>query len=232
MANIIKQAAYKWIEKKMGNEATVLNVRAWDPPTMYQIDLHLPGVDMSKWKTIQRVKCKVDEFDWRDYTPATWNVAKRECTMYLETGHDGPGSRWVKKLRKGDVIVLMPAHATNLPDKAGKVLCIGDGSALGHFLGLKQLTNGKEYPLDVAVFFHENYQVPVGFLKENPEFEFLMDPKAEALTVLGQWMNSKNLSDYSSIYILGDILMVTGLRKKLKVVPDVKAKLFAVGFWE
>lgn len=39
MANIIKQTAYKWIEKKMGNEAAVLNVRAWNPPTMYQIDL-------------------------------------------------------------------------------------------------------------------------------------------------------------------------------------------------
>lgn len=152
--------------------------------------------------------------------------------MYLETGHDGPGSRWVKKLKKGDKVVLIPAHATNLPEKPGKVLCLGDGSALGHFLELKQLTNRKEYPLDVAVFFHEKYQLPVKFINENPEFEFLKDPKADALTVLGQWMNSINLSDYSSIYILGDMMMVAGLRKKLKAVPDIKAKLVAGGFWK
>jgi hypothetical protein len=54
---------------------------------MYELDLHLPNVDMSKWVQIPRLKCRVDEDKilYRDYTPAKWDVTNRTCTLYIES---------------------------------------------------------------------------------------------------------------------------------------------------
>lgn len=231
MVNIIKKAVFNLIEKTV-SQGQVQDIRLWNPSIMYEIDLYLPTIDMSKWNSIQRLKCKVDEFEWRDYTPALWNAEKKVCTMYVDTDHNGAGSRWAKQLCKGDTILFGAAHAAQLPSKLGKILFLGDGSALGHLLSLMQLTDSKEYPLEAGIFLSEDYQLPFGLLYENPKIEFLMNTKANALTVPEQWMNTKNLSKYSSIYISGYTPMVTELRKKLKAMPDVQAKLFAVGFWK
>ncbi|WP_461115284.1 ferredoxin reductase domain-containing protein [Spirosoma jeollabukense] len=230
MANIIKRAAFKLMEKTLAY-ANVLDVRTWNPATMYEIDLYLPTVDMSKWKSVRRLKCKVDEFDYRDYTPAWWEAEKGICTLYVEAGHEGAGSRWAQRVRPGDQIIVGPAHAAPLPAKPGKVLCLVDGSALGHVLGLKQLTDPTDYPLEAGVFLHDNYQIPATLSRENPEFDFIVNPEGNSLESLNQWSYSKDLSNYSSIYIAGYIPMVKELRKKLKIRADRYATIYAHGFW-
>jgi NADPH-dependent ferric siderophore reductase len=62
----------------------------------------------------------------------------------LKAGHQGPGSSWIQRLRQGDDIYVVHAKAEKLLLSPGKVLCIGDGSALGHFLALKHLTSRLE----------------------------------------------------------------------------------------
>lgn len=231
MANIIKRAAFKLMEKTLAEHANVVDVRTWSPASMYEIDLYLPTVDMSKWKTIPRLKCKVDEFEYRDYTPAWWEAEKGICTLFVETGHNGAGSRWAQRVRSGDQLLVGPAHAAQLPPKPGKILALADGSALGHMLGLKQLTCAEEYPLEVAVVFQEDYQIPTLLRGENPEFEFIVKPEGTSLENLESWAQTKNLSDYSSIYIAGHIPMVRELRKKLKSSADPNTTIYAHGFW-
>ena len=228
MANILKKAASNLIDK-MSARARVLDIRAWHSNSMYEIDLHLPAIDLSKWKAIQRLKCSVGEFEWRDYTPAKWDVEKRTCTLYIEAAHNGVGSRWVKNLQKDDVVSFGAAYAAKLPTSTGKILCLGDGSALGHFLALKQLTNRNEYPLEAAVFLHEEYNTLDNFYAENPEFEFQIG--TNSMKVLEQCINTKSLKEYSSICIAGYIPMVTTLLKKIKNISGVQAKIYAVGFW-
>lgn len=211
--------------------ANVLDIRIWNPKSMYEIDLYLPTVDMGKWKTIPRLKCKVDEFEYRDYTPAWWEAEKGICTLYVETGHNGAGSRWAQRVRPGDQLIVGPAHAAPLPPKPGKILGLADGSALGHMLGLKQLTYSEEHPLEVAIVFHEDYQLPTPLSRENPEFEFIVKPEGTSLESLENWAQAKDLSDYSSIYIAGHIPMVQELRKKLKSRADHNTTIYAHGFW-
>ncbi len=230
MANILKRAAAGLLEK-MFTPAKVIDVRAWQPATMYEVDVHLPTINLEKWDTIKRLKCKVGDFDYRDYTPASWNAEKKVCTMYIEAGHNGAGSRWIQQLKTGDEIFVGPAHAAQLPVQEGKILCLADGSALGHFLGLKQLTDRKKYPMEAAVFLHDNYQIPVPLVESNPEFDFVIKPHGNSLDILTQWLMAKDLSSYTSIYMAGNIPMITGLRKKLKEISSVKAKLYTYGFW-
>ncbi|GAB3505052.1 siderophore-interacting protein [Emticicia fontis] len=230
MANILKKAVFNLMEQVL-DPSKVVAVRAWEPATIYEIDVHLPKTDLSKWNTIKRVKCKVDDFEYRDYTPALWDTEKRICTLFVEAGHNGAGSRWAQTIKTGDDILLGVAHAAQLPAAKGKILCLADGSALGHSLGLKQLTNREECPMDAAVFLHDTYKIPDTLLKDNPDFEFICAPDGDMIDVLENWYLSKDLSSYSSIYIAGYIPMVSGLRKKLKAKQEVKAKIYAYGFW-
>ena len=230
MANILKKAVSGLLEK-MFTSSIVTDIRAWQPATMYEVDVHIPGVHMEKWDTIKRLKCQVADLEYRDYTPALWDAEKKVCTMFIEAGHNGAGSRWIQRLKKGDEILLGAAHAAPLPAKEGKILCLADGSALGHFLGLKQLTDRKKYPMEAAVFLHDDYQIPPSLTNQNLDFEFIVKPHGDSTQTLEQWFMAKDLSSYTSIYIAGNIPMVSGLRKKLKAIPAVKARIYGHGFW-
>jgi NADPH-dependent ferric siderophore reductase len=230
MANILKKAAAGLLEMML-TPAQVRDVRAWQPATLYEVDVYLPTVDMGKWDTIKRFKCKVDTLAYRDYTPALWDAENKLCTLYIEAGHNGAGSRWVKQLKRGDEILFGVAHAAPLPAQEGKVLCLVDGSALGHALGLKQLTDRQKHPLDVAVFLHDDYQLPSSLLANNAEFDFIVNPGGDCLSTLEQWCMTKDLSAYTSVYMAGYIPMVSGLRKKLKAIPDLRARIYGHGFW-
>lgn len=216
MANILKKAVSGLLDSMMG-AGTVVAVRAWQPATMYEVDVHLP-VDMTKWNTIRRVKCKVGELAFRDYTPARWDVSSSTFTMYVEAGHNGAGARWVKQLKAGDEILLGAVHAAQLPTQEGRILCLGDGTALGHFLALKQLTN---FPLEAMIFLHDDYQLPASLMADNPEFTFVRDIDA---------FKERYMSGgYASFNIAGNIPMVSVLRKQVKAVST--GRIYAYGFW-
>ncbi|RYF48769.1 MAG: siderophore-interacting protein, partial [Cytophagaceae bacterium] len=100
-----------------------------------------------------------------------------------------------------------------------------------HVLGLKQLTYPEEHPLEAAVFLPEDYQIPTALIHENPEFEFIVKSDGSSLESLENWIGTKDLREYSSIYIAGHIPMVRELRKKLKTRANQNATIYAHGFW-
>ena len=231
MAHSIKKAVFNLIEKALIDEGEVLEVRHWEPAAMVALVLHLPRVDMTKWKSIPRIKCKVGEFEYRDYSPATWNAEKKHCTVLIETGHNGFGSRWAQQLRVGDTIQFSPASTASLPSPEGNVLGLGDGSALGHFMALKQLISSTRQPLDVFVYLSEVYTLPTSLVAEQGGFHFMMRKDADAAALLLNSIQGKDLTNYSAVYIAGHIPMVQKVRKALKAVPGFRAKVFANGFW-
>lgn len=230
MANVLKKAMSGLFDKMLST-AKVIDVYRWEPATMVEIVVQLPGLNMEKWKTIHRVKCRVGELEYRDYTPSCWNAEKGTFKLYVEAGHNGAGSRWAQQIQSGDEILLGAVHAAQIPTKEGKVLCLVDLSALGHALSLKQLTDPEKFPLEVAVFLHEEYIIPETLVSENPEFEFLYKENEHNIPVLEEWFMSKKLTNYESICIAGNTPMVSQLRKKLKAIPEVEARIFAQGFW-
>lgn len=230
MANVLKKAVGSLFDKML-THGKVLSVSRWNPETMVEVEVHLPALNMEKWKTIHRVKCRVADLEYRDYTPTAWNVEKGTFRLYVEAGHDGAGSRWAQQLRAGDGILLGAVHAAQIPSKEGRVLCLVDLSALGHALTLKQLLDSSKFPLEVCVFLHEQYDIPESLRLENPEFEFLYRENGQNTAVLEKWFMSKKLANYESICIAGNTPMVSQLRKKLKTIPEVGARILAQGFW-
>ena len=230
MATILKKAMSGLFDKMLSS-AKVLQVNRWEPNTLVEIEIQIPTLNMEKWKTIHRVKCRVGDLEYRDYTPSCWNAEKGTFKLYVEAGHNGPGSRWAQQIKEGDEILLGAVHAAQIPAKEGRILCLVDLSALGHALSLKQLTDQTKFPLEVAVFLHEAYKIPELLLSENPEFEYLYSENGQAVPLLEEWLMSKKLANYESICIAGNTPMVTQLRKKLKAIPEVRARSLAQGFW-
>ncbi|MES2830120.1 MAG: siderophore-interacting protein [Bacteroidota bacterium] len=231
MASGIKKAIFKLMDKALTQEGYVLNINKWEP-ALYEVDLHLPSVNMRKWESIHRIKCRVADFEYRDYTPATWDAEKSTCKIWIEAAHKGSGSAWVKNLHAGDTVLFAPAYAAPLPNEPGKILCVGDGTALGHFLALKHLTKREAQPLEVIVYLNEDYDIPVSFKEDNPEFQFITKSGLNMLDTLYDYAVGKQITSFTSIQIVGNIPMVQGLRKMFKSNPYLNARIFAHGFWK
>lgn len=230
MANVLKKAMSGLFDKML-SPGIVIGVTRWKPATMVEIEVQVSTLHMGKWKTIHRVKCRVADLEYRDYTPTSWNAEKGTFKIYVEAGHDGAGSRWAQQIKAGDEILFGAVHAAQIPSKEGSILCLVDLSALGHALTLKQLIEPSGFPLEVGVFLHEPYEIPARLRAENAEFDFLFEENGHSTAVLEKWMKSKKITNYESICIAGNTSMVSQLRKKLKAIPEFNARIFAQGFW-
>jgi NADPH-dependent ferric siderophore reductase len=227
--NMLKKKALQLIERQLGKKGIVLEVRSWNPSTFYEVDLHLPGVDMDKWTSVQHMKTKVAEYVYRDYTPASWDVETQTCTLYIDASHDGDGSKWVAQLRKGDQICYLGIGGTNAKPVDGKqILCLGDSSCVGHFLALEQLV-GKGNIAGALVIKEENHRA---------EFASYFDTLLEAIPPklsnnidnLHNWLKEQQWGS-NAIYIAGNVPMVVGLKQKIRSLPDFDAAVKVQGFW-
>jgi NADPH-dependent ferric siderophore reductase len=232
MANMMKKAVDGLLERLL-KPARVLDIREWDAAPVFEIDISFPAAKMLTWNAVKRLKCKVGMLEYRDYTPARWDGVRQTCTLIVEAGHRGVGSRWVRELQVGDEVLLDEAHAANLPSGPGQVLGLGDGSAIGHFIALKNLLQ-EQNPLDAALFLPESaisgFDMPgESFEDRYAELGFVRG--ADRFETLRNWLLEQDLSLYSFIYLAGNIPMIKKLRAMLKerIAPNVK--IYAHGFW-
>lgn len=227
--NIVKKKALQLFEGQFGKTAYVLEVRSWTPATFYEVDLHLPGVNMYKWTTVQHMKCKVGEGSYRDYTPASWSPEIQTCTLYIDAAHDGVGSKWASSLKKGDEICYLGIGSTMVkPADHGLSLCLGDTSSIGNFLALEQLA-GRGNVLGALVISEEHHR------KEFTDyFDTLIQAIPQKLSSnidnLHNWLKTQRWTG-DTVYIAGNVPMVTGLKKRIKALPDFNGAVKVQGFW-
>lgn len=227
--NILKKIAFDLYERTMAKQAKVIGIKIWEPGNMYEVDIYIPDVDVSRWDQVQHMKCQVAEYIYRDYTPANWNAADRTCTLYIEVGHDGPGSRWARNLQVGDSFSFAVANVGKKPNGSGRFLCLTDSSGLGHYLALRQLSSASNSS-DAVVFLHHKYKLPASSLPAN--IEFLSCDNGEFQDEILEWCWSKRLDTYEFIYMIGQVPKVATLRKALKSSDLLYAtKLYSIGFW-
>lgn len=227
--NVLKKKALDLFEARFSKKGKVLDVRSWTPSTFYEVDLHLPGVDMDKWCSVQHMKCKVADYVYRDYTPASWDAETQTCTLYIDASHDGDGSRWVANLKKGDDICYLGIGGTNAkPVDDARILCLGDSSCIGHFLALEQLA-GKGNLMGALVIREEQHR------KEfSSYFDTLLQAIPQQLSCnienLHNWLKEQQWGS-KTVFIAGNVPMVTGLKKKIKLLPDFDGAVKVQGFW-
>ncbi|WP_256003403.1 hypothetical protein [Pedobacter deserti] len=232
MANMMKKAVDGLLERLL-KPARVLDIREWDAAPVFEIDLSFPAAKMMTWNAVKRLKCKVGMLEYRDYTPARWDGVRQTCTLIVEAGHRGAGSRWVRELQVGDEVLLDEAHGANLPSAPGRVLGLGDGSAIGHFIALKNLLH-EQNPLDTTLFLPEisttlYHTHDDSFENRYSDLTFVRG--AERFAAHRNWLLEQDLSVYSFIYLAGNIPMIKKLRAMLKERTAPNVKIYTHGFW-
>ncbi len=227
--NIIKQKALYLLENAFGKTGTVLAIRAWEPATFFEVDVHFPDMDMSGWKRVQHIKVRVGEGIYRDYTPAGWDEDIRTCTLYINAEQDGPGAQWIRSLRAGDRITYVGVGATmHRPTYGGEMIVLGDMSSIGHYLALQQLA-GKRKISGAITIAHENHREE---FKEY--FNWNIQPVKKngdgGLHSMLKWTSDRPLAN-SNVYISGHIPTCIRLRKELKRREDSPLGIQVQGFW-
>lgn len=231
----LKQKAIALVEGRFIRTATVLAIRAWEPGTFREIDLHMPDCNMEKWNSTQQIKCKVGPLTYRDYTPSGWDVETRTCTLFMHAAHEGPGSRWVKMLQPGDTIQYLGVSSSHQQPAVGKrMIFLGDETAIGHFLALRQLS-GEHTTISGAILLGEHHHRNE-FLEYFPgwQVEGLYKKYATDYKALEEWIDGLPSSGASDIvfYLAGHNRSVGRLRKLLRQKGWGGSQVKAQGFWE
>ncbi|QNK64622.1 hypothetical protein H7F33_09145 [Pedobacter sp. PAMC26386] len=227
--NIIEKKILSIFENRVLKQGCVLEVRAWDSATFFEVDLHLPDVDMEKWTSVQRIKVRVSEYTYRDYTPALWDVETHTCTLCISSEHSGPGSDWVSSLKRGDTISYVGVGSTlHKPVFDSRLLCLGDNSSIGHFLALKQLALGVGDVYGAISFNNEAHA------REFSEyFDTYLQPipdKNRGISLVS-WLEQQELSN-ETVYIAGHCPTAMELRTYLKQRRDFSGSIKLLGFWD
>ncbi|EHQ28822.1 SIP domain-containing protein [Mucilaginibacter paludis] len=228
----IKKRAGNFIEPQFLKTGRVLDVRAWQPDHIIEIDLHLPAVDMTLWNEVPYIKFRVDNLTFRDYTPAGWDAETCTCTLFINTAHNGPGTTWARSLTKNDSVYYLKIDTTRQkPDHTSLVVGLGDETSIGHLLALQQLTlpvtrfTGAVLMSDAQhpVLFSEYFRSPLhGLLRQ----------EADACQTLFNWVLAQGYCIQHTVFCLtGKHHMVANLRKLLKQQGYSSSQIQVKGFW-
>lgn len=228
----LKKKAAGLIESRLLKTGRVLDIRKWEPSTIIEIDLHLPQTTMDAWHEVPYIKCKVADFTYRDYTPSGWDAETQTCTLYVDAGHNGAGSKWAQQLQNGDTVSYVGTNSTRqMPDTTSSVICLGDESSIGHLLAMQQLTLPSTRFSGAVVMgnpehrsqFKEYFRSPLQPIARNDIYGH------HSLT---EWLlqQSYNLQN-TFFYIVGNNTMVVELRKLLKKQGYNSNQIKSQGFW-
>jgi NADPH-dependent ferric siderophore reductase len=228
----LKLKAERWFEPQHLSTGRVLEVRAWEPSTLIEIDLHLPEADMYQWDEVPYIKFKVGPFTYRDYTPSGWDAETSTCTLYIDAAHNGTGSVWARNLTKNDTVsYLKIGTSQHSPESTPAIIALGDESSLGHVLALQQMVMPATRFTGAVLMSNEQHS---DFLKQY--FPKSVQPVVRNDVYghhsLVQWITNQDFSlDNTVFYLTGNNIMVSQLRKILRLQGYTSGQVKVKGFW-
>jgi NADPH-dependent ferric siderophore reductase len=229
--HILKQKGLSYLEGLTARTGLITAIRTWNPATIYEIDLHLPQVNMHNWQNPKRAQVKIAEGAYRDYTLANWNSQNQTCTLIIDAAHTGMGSQWVKTLQKNDTLTYLGLLDTGrLNTTPGNIYCIGDATAIGHFMAIQQITQGKSR-VSGAVVLHQ--PTHVAHFKNN--FKTNIEPvpatNGNSYQALANWVTQQPFTN-QMVYIAGNKATIAKLRNLIRPTSGFKGSIRLNGFWQ
>jgi len=159
-------------------------------------------------------------------TPGPRRAARRSARRH------GPGSRWGKQLRTGDTVEYLGVGSSHQQPIAGKPLVfLGDETAIGHFLALRQLAGDRAVIGGAIVLSEKHHRDEFDQYYSGWGLQSLGKGASRKYEALDEWVEGAcNFEHRDAVYYLaGYGPEVVRLRKLLKKRGmQVKAQ----GFWD
>jgi len=230
--NKIKKKTGQLFEPQFLQAGRVLEVRQWEPSTLIEIDLHLPLADMRQWHEVPYIKFKVAPFTYRDYTPSGWDAETSTCTLYVDAAHHGPGSNWATQLQKDEEVRYLKIGSSNhSPASTSAVIALGDESSLGHMLALQQMVMPAARFSGAVLMADEQHRTLFGQYFRSP-IQVVPRQDVYGHHSLMQWVIDQQYTLENTVfYLAGNHVMVSQLRKMLRLQGYSSSQIQAKGFW-
>lgn len=232
MTIAVKEKKMSFLERTFTKQGTILNIRPWASGTFFEIDVHLPDADMSKWTVTQHMKVKVAPYAFRDYTPAHWDAATHTCTLFIDAAHDGAGAKWAQQLQVGELIIYLGIGSSiQKPVQDQEMVFLGDQTALGHFMALQQLA-GKDARIKGNIVIKQAAHVKEfhAYFPKSP-FQPVLQ-QSDALSTLVASLLDFPFSQEQVFYLVGNVRMVADLRNLLRKTGINNSQIKAQGFYK
>jgi len=211
----LKEKATAFFMSRIGKTAYVINTTAITD-SLLQITLHLPeGI---KWHSCQHLKCETGKHTYRDYTIASWDEVTQTAILLIHAGHEGAGSNWARQLQpEHSFFYAGPGGGFHQPTAADNLVCIGDASAIGHFVSLYKRRHQQQQ-------FHT---MIIG--KPLPPIILDMPIDSGTSEQLTNWIQTLPLQE-TTFYLAGHIPLLVKTRKTIKDLGWKQIK--SAGFWD
>jgi len=228
----IKRKAEKIFEPSQLQTGRVLEVRYWQLSTLIEIDLYLPYADMQQWTEIPYIKFKVAAFTYRDYTPSGWDAETSTCTIFVDAAHNGPGSNWAKQLKMNDTVSYFKIGTTHqIAESTSAVIALGDESSLGHMLALQQMVMPAARFSGAVVMGNDDHRSQFREFFRSPLQTVKRDDTYGHHSLI-QWVISQQYALENTVfYLTGNNIMVSQVKKMLRLQGYSSSQIKAKGFW-
>lgn len=225
------QKSVSFIENVLTKTGTVQAIHAWHPGGIYEVDVHLPQINM-QWEKVQRIKFRVASYTFRDYTPFVLDAANNLCRLYIDAAHKGAGSQWVQRMQPGDTLHYLGVDsARQAPEGNEHMVMIGDQTAIGHFCELQQLA-GNNTPVSGAMILTQQ-ELHTAFADRVPQLPFaLFQRQSQLFEHFNSWLTSLSFTKEPVFYVVGNSHMVVSVRKALREQGYNNGQIKAQGFWK
>ena len=232
--NKLTEKAIAFAETTFFRTATVLAVRAWEPNSILEIDLHMPECDMSRWTSAQHIKCKVGVLSYRDYTPSGWDAETHTCTLLIHVAHDGPGSRWARSLRPGGQLSYRKPESSHHHPVTSRMCFLGDETTIGHFLALQQLAKPGAVIGGAILLTEPHHQTEFHDYFHGWDLAALRKNEDSDYRELVNWVDALDVREHGDtvFYLAGYIPGVVELRRQMRRRGFAGSQVKAQGFWD
>lgn len=206
------------------------------------LDNHLKLVrfegDLSKtkFKPGNVIEFRVNETDFRHYTPSLFDKIAGVCEVIFYLHNLGVGSQWATNLQVGNEVKLMgPGGKVNFQFDQSFHFCLGDESSLGLALNLQQAAQAQQHAMMCLLELDQQHQhwgqmldlqaQVVSKSEHQPAYnaiQFLN--KIEAQTWQDQWRRA-------FFYLTGRAKSIQNFRKALKQKGVLPNQIVTQPYW-
>jgi|GEM_PF-2051498 len=228
----VQKSTVSIVEKIFVKSGEITAIRVWNGCNLYELDIHLPNVEFSKWDKAQSIKCRISALHYTDYTPAMWNNEEKSCTLYIDTSHNGQGSIWAKNQRVGNPFYYAKIEAEKhfpIPNK--HLVFIGDQTGIGHFCSLQQLAD-KNTKISGFITFNDK-QTADCFYQNCPWLPLqTVSLQNDIYYQTKEWLNNNQYQkDNFVFYVVGSAELIVSIRRLLKTYEIDGSQIESKGFW-
>ena len=187
-----------------------------------------------KFKLGQAIVIRIDETNYRNYTPSKWNSQTGTFEVIFHIHNNGPGSECIKNLKPNDIITVGLPRGFNVYDATAKYhFFFGDETCISVFKSMKDEINRTENNyLGILELDKTSIEVPakLGLVvdvvsKSINKAEFAiqalhkLDPE-----IWNLWQNGK-------FYLLGNAKSIQAFRKVLKEKGVSNKNIYTQPYW-